>query len=173
MSLNSRPKHACLGETEPWTSQVLVVANKTADSQTLLDAMKRLASREPTVFTLIVAQRDAGPESRVAALEALARGLERARKAGLDVDGRLGPSNPVTACAEIFDPRQHDRIIVSTLHVTSSRWLALDVPARIRRLTGADVSHVEAEVRRQHAASGIRARRAPAADRSSRQLIRR
>jgi hypothetical protein len=163
MNLNSPAKQPSFGNTGsepsgPWTSRVLVIANKTADSDALLESMKRVASREPTAFTLIVPQRDAGLGSRAAAFEALARGLARARKEGLEVDGRLGPSNPVTACAEAFDPRKHDRIIVSTLHVTSSRWLALDVLARIRRLTGADVSHVEAEVRRKRSAIEPRAR---------------
>jgi hypothetical protein len=134
-----------------WTSQVLVIANGTADSDALLKAMTSAASREPSTFTLIVPLRDSDPDALAAASEALARGLARARTAGLEVDGRLGPRNPVTASAEAFDRHRHDRIIISTLHVTSSKWLALDVPARIRRLTGAEVTHVEADAGRDRA----------------------
>jgi hypothetical protein len=40
--------------------------------------------------------------------------------------------------------RAFDEIIISTLPATLSRWLKLDAPSRIARMTQVPVTHVEA-----------------------------
>jgi hypothetical protein len=44
----------------------------------------------------------------------------------------------------VWDPRRFDEVIVATLPTDVSRWMALDLPRRIARYTGARVSHVVA-----------------------------
>lgn len=66
------------------------------------------------------------------------------RASGLDVDGRIGDSDPISAVDDAWDPGEFDEIIVSTLPAQTSNWLALGLPQRVARLTDAMVTHVEA-----------------------------
>ena len=43
---------------------------------------------------------------------------------------------------EIWDPMEFDEIVVSTLPTGSSRWLGLDLPRRLEKLTSVPVRHV-------------------------------
>ena len=43
---------------------------------------------------------------------------------------------------EIWDPMKFDEVIVSTLPTGSSRWLGLDLPHRLEKLTSVPVRHV-------------------------------
>ena len=122
-----------------WKTSVLVVANVTAASDELLAALRARAERGPTDFTLLVPA--AAGEGR-AARDALARAVDRMRKAGLEVDGSVGDSDPVVAVHEAWDPRRYDEVIVSTLPTGASRWLQIDLPHRIERLTDVPVRHV-------------------------------
>jgi hypothetical protein len=128
-----------------WTTSVLVVANVTAGSAELLDAMKARAARGPTRFTLLV------PRSRVArdlrSPDPLDAAVARLRDAGLDVTAVIADSDPIVAVSEAFDPRRHDEIIVGTLPVGDSRWLRIDLPHRVARMTSAPVTHVTATPR--------------------------
>jgi hypothetical protein len=125
-----------------WKTNILVVANVTADSDELLSALRRRAGRSPTSFFLVVPPVGVGSAARAAALDRLTRTLDRAREHGLEIEGALGDADPVVAVSETFDPRRYDEIIVSTLPVGVSRWLQVDLPHRIGRLTGAPVQHV-------------------------------
>ena len=58
------------------------------------------------------------------------------------------------AVAEMWDPRRHDEVIVSTLPGQSSKWIASDLPRRLGRLTGAPVMHVVASDMRPEPAHG-------------------
>ncbi|MFL5858006.1 MAG: hypothetical protein ACJ77L_14875, partial [Solirubrobacteraceae bacterium] len=49
----------------------------------------------------------------------------------------------VEAVHEVWDPATYDEIVVSTLPTGVSKWLRIDVPHRLERLTGARVQHVE------------------------------
>jgi hypothetical protein len=126
-----------------WKRKILVVANVTATSDALLDAMRERAAAEPTAFTLVVPSTSAG--GRAAAAEKLAGAIERFRGAGLEVDGATGDTDPIIAVTEAWDPTRFDEIVVSTLPSTVSRWLQTDLPHRIQKLTGAPVKHIVAE----------------------------
>jgi Asp-tRNA(Asn)/Glu-tRNA(Gln) amidotransferase A subunit family amidase len=132
-----------------FTYSILVVAHRTADSDELLEALKAHAARRPTRFTLLVPAQAGGPQPRAAASEALERALERLREAGLEVDGRVGHHDPIDAVSDAWDPREFDEVIVSTLPGAASRWLQWDVPHRIARLTGVQVTHVLASDKRE------------------------
>jgi hypothetical protein len=131
-----------------WETSVLVVANVTADSDELLNALHARRERGPLRITLLVPQRSAGSQSREAARGQLAAALERLRGAGLEADGHVGDCDPIVAVEEAWDPRKFDEVIVSTLTADASRWLALDLPHRIQRHTGAAMTHVVATPKR-------------------------
>ncbi len=123
---------------------VLVVANRTAGSDDLLEALRALAERRPTSFTLLVPAEAPGPAGRQAAQDNLEKALEKMRAVGLEVTGRLGDSDPVAAVRDAWDPRSFDEVIVSTLPTKASKWLQVDLPHRVAKLTGVQVTHVVA-----------------------------
>lgn len=122
------------------TSRVLVIASRTADSTQLLDALCERAGRGPVRFTLL-APANTGREATARKLEA---GLAQMHDSGLEVDGYVGDSDPINAVQDAWDPGSFDEIVVSTLPAQTSKWLAIGLPDRVARLTGAMVTHVEA-----------------------------
>ena len=123
--------------------QMLVLANVTATSDELLDALRARAARGPIGITLIVPA-SASTSSRAIATQTLTEALRRMREAGLEADGRLGDGDPMVAATEAWDPKRYDEIIVSTLPTSMSKWLQADLPRRIARHTDALVTHVVA-----------------------------
>jgi hypothetical protein len=124
-----------------WTKTVLVVANVTATSDELLEALKAQAQREPTRFNLIIPATPFGG-GRKAATEKLSSALEQLHDAGLEAEGSVCDPDPVGAVTEAWDPKRFDEIIVSTLPMKFSKWLHAGLPERITKLTGAPVTHV-------------------------------
>ena len=127
-----------------WKTNVLVIANRTADSPELLEALRARAERSPAAFVLLLPKNGT---DRLGAELALEASLDRIREAGLSVDGLLGDSDPLVAVQEAWDQSRFDEVIVSTLPTHSSRWLLIDLPHRVARITGASVTHVVAAPR--------------------------
>jgi hypothetical protein len=120
-----------------WEFSVLVVANVTATSDELLQAMRERAEKGACRFTMVIP--GGGAEARTR----LETALERMREAGLEnVEGQVGDPDPVVAVMEAWDPMKFDEILVSTLPTGSSRWLGLDLPHRLEKLTAVPVRHV-------------------------------
>lgn len=120
-----------------WEFHVLVVANVTATSEELLAALRERADRAACRFTLLMPRE--GPDTAAR----LAAALDVMRAAGLEhVGGRTGNPDPIVAAMELWDPMQFDEIVVSTLPTGSSRWLGLDLPRRLEKLTSVTVNHV-------------------------------
>lgn len=138
-----------------FTYSILVVAKRTADSAELLQALRELAAERATRYTVVVPTASAGPAARKEAQVALDRALAGMREAGLEVTGRVGHSDPVDAVNDVWDPREFDEIVVSTLPGAASNWLQFDVPHRIARVTGAPVRHVLASDRREPVATQV------------------
>jgi hypothetical protein len=128
-----------------WTTQVLVVARQTLASEALLEAMCSRAGMGPTEFTLLV------PGGRSASANEVHDAMGAMHDRGLNVRVRLGERDPIIAIREAWGPGLYDEIIVSTLPLDSSRWLRIDLPSRIQRLTGAMVTHVAHPARVPHA----------------------
>jgi len=133
-------------------AHVLVVANRTAESDELLAVLRERAQTTPTRYTLLVpatphgvawaADMDSGGEEAQAHM---AQALERLAGAGLEVDGMLGDADPIAAVQDAVNAGgQFDAVVVSTLPTHLSRWLKLDLPHRVERTTGLPVQHVEA-----------------------------
>jgi hypothetical protein len=59
--------------------------------------------------------------------------LRRLREIGATADGAVGDPNPMKAIDKTLAQRRFDEIILSTLPPGISRWLAWDLPHRIRR----------------------------------------
>jgi hypothetical protein len=126
-------------------ANVLVVANLTAGSKHLLDALKARADRSPIRVTLVMPARGPGLGGKEAVRERLEEALKGMRAAGLEADGAIGDADPMEAVAECFDPARHDEAIVCTLPGRSSKWLQHDFPHRVARFTGVPVTHVVAD----------------------------
>ena len=126
-------------------ANVLVVANLTANSQHLLDALKARAERSPIRVTLVMPAQGPGLGGREAVKARLDEALEGMRGAGLEANGAIGDADPMEAVAECFDPARHDEAIVCTLPGRSSKWLQHDFPHRVARFTGVPVTHVVAD----------------------------
>ena len=125
-----------------WQFRILVVANVTADSAELIAALSERAARAHCSFTLLVPAPAGGRAGREAAELRLDAALAAMRSAGLDVEGRVGDQDAIAAVHDAWDPTQYDEVIVSTLPTGTSRWLQVDLPHRIERLTGVRVTHV-------------------------------
>ncbi len=128
-----------------WKTCVLVVASQTADSEELLRTLSARSERGPTQFTLLLPSPPGATHDEARAR--LSQALERLRAAGLEIDGQVGDSNPLTAIKEVWDPAKFDEILVSTLPTGTSKWLQIDLPHRAERITGVHVEHVVATPR--------------------------
>lgn len=127
-----------------WEFSLLVVANVTAGSDELIECLRERAAQGACRFTLVMPA--SGPDARARLDEA----LERIRAAGLDnVEGIVGDPDPVVAVMEVWDPMRFDEVVVSTLPTGSSRWLGLDLPHRLEKLTSVPVRHVVSQPTRE------------------------
>jgi hypothetical protein len=124
-----------------WSS-ILVVANVTADSNELTDALRQRAEQGRVRVQLVVPIGGSGLD-REAGERQLERGLDSMAEAGIEAQGQVVRGDPVQAVHEVWDPAAIDEIIVSTLPTGVSKWLRIDVPHRLEKLTGARVQHVE------------------------------
>lgn len=79
------------------------------------------------------------------ATERLRQFVDVLERMDIAATGEIGPSSPVAAVQQVLSRAVFDEIIISTLSNSASRWLRLDVPSRLRRLSATPVSHVAAE----------------------------
>ena len=135
-----------------WKRTVLVVANITATSDELLDALLRRQTDETVQYTLVVPATTFGG-GREAAQRMLEEALEKLRNAGIEVTGSIGDGDPIIAVTEAWDPKQFDEIIVSTLPMRFSKWLHAGLPERVAKITGAPVTHVVSQPPKRHYAT--------------------
>jgi len=135
--------------------RVLVVANRTAATPALLDAVRERARQGSCRFTLLVPNsasglhrivdpEDQGRNEAEATLEIALPLLERA--AGSEVDGMIGDPEPLAAIQDAVNVHGFDEIILSTLPKRVSKWLHLDLPHKVAGL-GLPVTTVTAQGR--------------------------
>jgi len=128
-------------------ARVLVLANRTADSPQLRQALLERRAQGPIAVTLLVpaAWEAQDPHGGMETGRRRVRAaLESLRDTGLEVQCRVGDADPVTALREVWDPDRYDEVIVSTLPSRMSKWLQIDLPRRAGRITGVPVRHVVA-----------------------------
>jgi hypothetical protein len=140
---------------ESSAARILVVANKTAATPSLLDAVRDRASRGPCEFTLLVPNTTHGlhkvvdPEDQSqneaeAVIELALPLLEDA--AGSPVDAMIGVPEPLAAIQDAVNLHGFDELIISTLPTRVSKWLKLDLPHKAAGL-GLPVTTVTARSR--------------------------
>lgn len=140
------------------TARVLVVADKTAATPALIEAVRARAEAGPAHFVLLVPNPDRLPFDRIGRdithaeqIIALATPLLE-EAAGSEVEGRAYYSSDAFDDIEAeLNAAQYDEIILSTLPHHVSHWLHIDLPARVGHL-GYPVTTVTAEAGRQVAA---------------------
>ena len=108
--------------------RVLIVANRTAATPTLLDHVKRLAGERPSAFSLLISD-VATSEHTDWTMELALPLLERA--AGGPVEGLTGEEDPFEAIRRAVADGDYDEIVISTLPRRVSKWLRRDLPHRV------------------------------------------
>jgi hypothetical protein len=112
--------------------RILVVANRTAATPTLLDEVKRRAQHDLASFALLIPD---APSKEHAdwTLELALPLLERA--AGSPVHGLSAQGDDaMNAIRSAVESGQFDEIIISTLPRRVSRWLRRDLPSQVKQL---------------------------------------
>ena len=140
---------------EASAARILVVANKTAATPALIDAVRERAARGPCEFTLLVPNATHGlhkvvdPEDQSqneaeTTIELALPLLEQA--AGTPVDAMIGVPEPLAAIQDAVNLHGFDELIISTLPTRVSKWLKLDLPSKAAGL-GLPVTTVTARSR--------------------------
>ena len=131
-------------------AQVLVVANRTAESPELLEALKKRAGEGDCEFTLLVpatphgiawaADMFAGQEEAEGHRRAF---VDELREEGIPLkEAKVGDADPLAAVQDECNMGEYDEVIVSTLPLHISKGLHLDLPSKARAATGLPVTHV-------------------------------
>jgi hypothetical protein len=140
-------------------ARVLVVANKTAATPALIEAVRERAARGPARFTLLVPNAAHGlhrlvdPEDQAdteaqTTIELAVPLLEKA--AGGTVESMIGDPEPLAAIQDAINVHGFDELIISTLPQRVSKWLKLDLPSKAAGL-GLPVTTVVATSREERA----------------------
>ena len=112
-------------------ARVLIVANRTAATHRLLDAVRERRKRGPCEFALLipdVTDRKKADWTLETALPLLRR------PAGGPVEGLVGGEDPFTSVQDAVRDGRFDEIIVSTLSKKTSKWLRRDLVRRVEGL---------------------------------------
>jgi hypothetical protein len=116
-------------------ARILIVANRTAATPALIEAVRERAQRGPCSFALLVPQLACevpyGDEEARKTLELAIPLLEDA--AGSSVTPIIGPADALLAVERVLVRERFDEVIVSTLPERVSQWLKRDLPSRIER----------------------------------------
>jgi nucleotide-binding universal stress UspA family protein len=142
-------------------ARYLVVANQTLGGEELVGKLEELTAEGSGELWLLVPvtdtegrhQWDYPPIDRVipdaheiaAALAAgrLEHELARLRRAGLTAEGEVVAADPLARAQELLERDRFDGVVVATLPRRLSRWLLMDLPHRLARLSDVPVIHVE------------------------------
>ena len=113
-------------------ARILILAHRTAATPPLIAAVRDRATEGSCEFTLLVPDSDADPGDARETLELAIPLLEDA--AGGRVEALIGEGDAFAAVRRAHEQEPFDEAIISTLPTSVSRWLRVDVPARVRRL---------------------------------------
>ncbi len=134
----------------PFRTHLLVVANQTVDSPDLTAALAERHERGPIRVTLLAPALWSEREDARRRLDEACRELGDRE---IEAEGLLGDADPIVAVQEAWNPAKYDEIIVSTFATGASRWMQVDLPHRVAKLTDCTVRHVESRPQRPVAAA--------------------
>ena len=134
----------------------IVVANQTLGGEELTAKLAECGDAGPCRFYLVVPVTNTEASDRwfTGGLEGVLPGAYRIARtlAGgrlqheldrlWEADGEVVDPMPVDAIRKIASREEADEVIVSTLPRRLSRWMAMDLPHRIRRATSLPVTHI-------------------------------
>jgi len=134
-------------------AHVLVIANETVASQTLLDAVRAEAGSVDRVTVVApVNEPNEGyvvyeDTRRASAGRRLERTLKALREGGLSAQGFVVETGPVQAAKDALAQLEPeiDEIVVATHGAERSGWMRRDVVGEIARVAGVPVKHVVVE----------------------------
>jgi hypothetical protein len=111
--------------------RILIVANRTAATPTLLEHIQQLAAERPSAFALLIPD---APRSEHTdwTIELALPLLERAARG--PVEGMTGGDDPFEAIRAAVEAGDYDAIVISTLPSKVSKWLRRDLPRRVETL---------------------------------------
>jgi hypothetical protein len=124
----------------------LVVANRTAASAPLNEALKEKAAGDDRHLFIVVVPQEGGEGLHVRrARGRLSQVVDRLRSDGLLAAGMIGDPDPYAATMNALQMFRVDDVVISTLPATRSGWMRADLIERVRKASGKPVDHVAAE----------------------------
>lgn len=142
--------------------EVLVIANRTLGGEKLLEAVRERASREETLFRLVVPQTK--PAAGLVIYDEAVRESAQVRvdlamsllsTEDIRASGEVGDPDPFLAAMDAIAHRRPDEVIVSTHPATQSGWLRRDLIERIQNASGLPVEHVVVDLAREGLPFGV------------------
>jgi nucleotide-binding universal stress UspA family protein len=128
---------------------ILVLANETADADTLLDVVERSARGSANVLVVAPALNSRlrhwlsdEDDARAQAKRRLQRGVERLHASGVDATGMIGDADPLQALRDALAWFPADLLIVATHPAGRSNWLATNLVERASRWFAGPILHV-------------------------------
>jgi hypothetical protein len=125
----------------------LVVANRTASDQALINRLKEKASDEHHLFIVVVPQEGGHGAAAAAARGRLDQVLQLLRDEGLLCAGMIGDPDPYTATMNALHFFRIGEIVISTFDEHRSGWLRTHLVERVRNAAEVPVEHVVSERR--------------------------
>ena len=145
-------------------ARYLIVANQTIGGEQLTAKLDELLAAGPCTLRFLAPVTDtegahqwdyppidrvipdAHRIARVLAEGRLEHELARLRAAGVQADGEVvDAAIPLDRISELLGQESFDGIVVSTLPRRLSRWLVMDLPHRVARLSEVPVTHIESD----------------------------
>ena len=130
------------------SKRVLIVANRTAATPRLMEAVRDRRLKGPCEFALLIPD----VTDRKRADWTLETALPLLRRAGGRVEGLVGGQDPYGSVSGAVRDGAFDEIIVSTLSKKSSKWLRRDL---VRRIEGLGLPVTTVQPRRVGGEEGI------------------
>lgn len=121
----------------------LIVANKTASGEELLERLQeKAADGQQHVFIAVIPLQHGGGSAPREARARLAAMLDHIHAAGLIGSGMIGDPDPYTAAINALELFRVDDVVISTLPDQRSGWMRSNLIERVRHATSAKVEHV-------------------------------